>query len=128
MLKYWTDIPDAPRPIGPYSAATEINGMVFLSGQVPVDPQTSKLVGDSIEAQTEQVMKNLSAVLTHLGLGFGNVARSGIFLTSLSDFQSVNAIYERHLQGAKPARATVQVAALPLGARVEIEMIAIRGK
>jgi 2-iminobutanoate/2-iminopropanoate deaminase len=124
-MEYFSDAPNAPKAIGPYSQATRQGKLVFLSGQVPLVPETGTLVPGGIEDQTEQVMKNLQAVLSHLGLGFGQVAKSTIYLTDFSNFKTVNAIYEKWLAGSKPARATVQVAALPLGASIEIEMTAV---
>ena len=126
MLGYFSDAPNAPKVIGPYSQAVVAGNLVFLSGQVPIDPETGKLADGGIEAQADQVMKNLSAGLTHLGLNFTNVARATIFLTDLGSFQKVNAVYDRWLNGPKPARVTVQVAALPAGAQVEIDMIAVK--
>lgn len=126
MIGSFSDAPNAPKAIGPYSQAVVAGGFAFLSGQVPLDPATGTLVEGGIEAQTEQVMKNLSAVLVHLGLGFSQVASSTIYLTDLAHFQVVNGIYERWMSGHKPARATVQVSALPKGAQVEISMIAYK--
>lgn len=124
MVDYFNDAPGAPKAVGPYSQAASANGLVFLSGQIPLDPKSGKLVEGGIESQAEQVLKNLAAVLNHLKLDFSNVVKATIFLTDLSHFKSVNAIYERHLGSSRPARATIQVAALPLSAEIEIEMIA----
>ena len=124
MTKYINDAPNAPKAIGPYSQAAQIGNLTFLSGQIPLDPQTGQLVPGGIKEQTEQVLKNISAVLTHVKLDFSHVAKTTIFLTDLSHFQVVNEIYERVLGGAKPARSTIQVAALPRGSLIEIEMIA----
>lgn len=124
-LNYISDAPNAPKAIGPYSQAVVAGDLVFLSGQIPLNPESGKIVEGGIEAQTEQVMGNLQAVLRHLDLDFGNVAKANIFLTDLTNFQKVNAIYEKWLNGPKPARATIQVAALPAGALVEIEMVAV---
>jgi len=99
--------------------------MVFLSGQVPLDPKTGNMVEGDISRQTERVMENLKAVLAAAGLDFSHVVRCGIFLTHLDDFAKVNEVYGRYFTGAPPARATVQVAALPKGARVEIDAIAV---
>lgn len=122
------DTANAPKAIGPYSqaVATDAGVMVFLSGQIPLDPVTGELVTGDIEAETERVMKNLGAVLSEAGLGFGDVVRCGIFLTDLADFAKVNAVYAKYFSVAPPARATVQVAALPRGARVEIDAIAVK--
>lgn len=117
----------APAAVGAYSQAVEANGFVFLSGQVPIDPATGKLVASQDAAdQARQVMSNLSAVLAAAGVGFGDVVKASIFLADIADFAAVNAVYaESFTHGVKPARAAVQVGALPLGARVEIEMIAL---
>jgi 2-iminobutanoate/2-iminopropanoate deaminase len=118
-------ISGAPKAVGPYSPAVRTGDLVFLSGQVGLNPETSQLVGAGIEEQTEQVMTNLKTVLAGVGLSFKDVVKSVIFLTDLSNFQTVNKIYGERLEGHKPARSTIQVSALPLGAIVEIEMIAV---
>lgn len=118
-------LPGAPKAVGPYSPAVRVGNTIYLSGQVGLNPETSQLVGADIESQTEQVMNNLKTVLAGLGLSFKNVVKSVIFLTDLSNFQTVNRIYGERLEGHKPARSTIQVSALPLGAIVEIEMIAV---
>lgn len=120
------ELPGAPKPVGPYSAAAECNGMIFLSGQLGLDPATGKLVEGGVEPQARQVMNNISAVLAGLGLKFENVIKTTIFLTDLSTFQTVNGIYGTAVGEHRPARSTIQVAALPLGGLVEIEMIAAR--
>lgn len=127
MPKYINDAPDAPKAIGPYSQAVSIGNLFFLSGQIPLDPKTAQMVEGGIEVQTARVLNNLKAVLAHSKLEFGNVVKSTIFLTDLANFQVVNGIYEKALGSAIPARSTVQVAALPRGALVEIEMIAAMG-
>jgi 2-iminobutanoate/2-iminopropanoate deaminase len=115
---------DAPRAIGPYSQAVRANGMVFVSGQIPLDPASGELVPGGIEAQAERVIDNLRAVLAAAGCGLGDIARTTIFLTDLAHFGAVNEIYGRALSAPYPARATVQVAALPRGALLEIDAIA----
>jgi 2-iminobutanoate/2-iminopropanoate deaminase len=117
----------APRAIGPYSQAIQAQGsrMVFLSGQIPLDVKTGELVAGDISAQTERVMENLGAVLRAASLGFGDVVRCTIFLVDLGEFAAVNAVYGRYFASSPPARATVQVSALPRGARVEIDAIAV---
>jgi 2-iminobutanoate/2-iminopropanoate deaminase len=115
----------APAAIGPYSQAIRAAGLVFLSGQIPLDPATGQIVEGDTAAQTERVMKNLAAVLDAAGCTFDDVVRTTIFLTNLADFQAVNECYGRYFQAAAPARATVQVAALPRGAKVEIDAIAL---
>ncbi len=115
----------APAPFGPYSQAVRHAGLLFLSGQIPLDPKTNALVEGDIEVQTEQVLANLSAVLEAGGSSLQRVLRTTVYLVDLDLFPRVNAIYSRHFTGAPPpARATVQVAALPLGAQVEIDAIA----
>lgn len=115
----------APAAIGPYSQAVRAGGLVFLSGQIPLDPATGQMVDGDIEAQTRQVMKNLEAVLIAAGTSFDKVVRATIYLTDLGDFAKVNAIYGERFAKDPPARATVQVAALPRGSRVEIDLVAI---
>lgn len=119
---------DAPTPIGPYSQAVAVPAgeLCFTSGQVGNDPVTGHLVAGGIEAETERALMNLEAVLAASGLRFSDVVRATIFLADLGDFAAMNAIYARRLGGHCPARSTVQVAALPLGARVEIDMLAVR--
>lgn len=119
--------PDAPAAIGPYSQAVRAGQFVFLSGQIPLDPSSGAMVGgDDVEAQTVQVMANLEAVLRAAGSSFGQVVKATIFLTDLGDFAVVNRVYGASFEGhVPPARATVQVAALPRGAKVEIELIAV---
>ena len=118
---------EAPKAIGPYSQAVQVPSgtMTFLSGQVPLDPKSGELVQGDIIRQTERVMENLQAVLKAAGTDFGHVVRSTIYLTDLKDFGQVNEVYGRYFPDAPPARATVQVAALPRGARVEIDAIAV---
>jgi 2-iminobutanoate/2-iminopropanoate deaminase len=116
----------APRAIGPYSQAVAVSTgrLVFLSGQIPLDPVSGEMVAGDILSQTERVMENLGAVLRAADLGFQAVVRCTIYLVDLSDFAAVNAVYGRYFTAAPPARATVQVAALPRGARVEIDAVA----
>jgi 2-iminobutanoate/2-iminopropanoate deaminase len=118
----------APKAIGPYSQAVQVapGSLVFLSGQIPLNPETGQMVEGDCVVQTERVMENLKAVLTAAGLDFSQVVRCGLFLVDLNDFSRVNEVYGRYFKGPPPARATVQVAALPRGARVEIDAIAVR--
>jgi 2-iminobutanoate/2-iminopropanoate deaminase len=117
----------APEAIGPYSQAVVAGAYVFTSGQIGLDPATGQIVDGGIEAQTRQVMANLAAVLAAGGLTFGDVVKTTIFLIEMNDFAVVNAVYgESFDDGPKPARSTVAVAALPRGARVEIEAVAQR--
>lgn len=115
---------DAPAAIGPYSQAIRSGDLVFLSGQIPLDARTGELVAGDIAAQTEKVLENLEAVLAAAGGGFAHVVKTTIYLVDLGDFQAVNAVYAKRFTSAPPARATVQVSALPRGSRVEIDAIA----
>ena len=117
----------APKAIGPYSQAVQVDAgkMTFLSGQIPLNPATMEMVQGDVVAQAEQVMENLKAVLAASGLDFSHVVRCTIYLTNLGDFARVNEVYGRYFTGAPPARATVQVSALPKGANVEIDAIAV---
>ena len=116
----------APRAIGPYSQAVESDGWIFTSGQVGLDPATGELVGGGFEAQARQVFANLGAVLAAAGCGFGDVVRATVYLADMADFPALNALYAAAFGDHKPARSTVQAAALPKGARVEIDLIARR--
>lgn len=118
---------NAPKAIGPYSQAVlSLNGTLYLSGQIPLDPATGELVPGDVTAQTEQVMKNIEAVLAAAHCKFEHVVRCGIFLADLADFGKVNEVYARYFPSNPPARSTIQVVALPKGARVEIDCIAVR--
>jgi 2-iminobutanoate/2-iminopropanoate deaminase len=116
--------PNAPSAIGPYSQAQISGNYLFASGQIPLTPETMEMVTGPIEAQAERVLKNLGAVLAAAGTGWDRVVKTTVFLTDLADFAAFNAVYEQALGAAKPARSTVQVAALPRGAKVEIELVA----
>jgi 2-iminobutanoate/2-iminopropanoate deaminase len=116
--------PHAPAPVGPYSQAIQSSGFVFCSGQVGIDPATGTLVEGGVAAQTRQVLDNLAAVLAAAGLTLDAIVKTTIFLVDIKDFATVNAIYGERLGAPPPARSTIAVAALPLGARVEIEAIA----
>lgn len=116
----------APAAIGPYSQAIEIDGFVFLAGQAALDPVTGVLVEGGIEPETERVMANLTAVLEAAGCAWSDVVKASIFLIDMADFAAVNAIYARYVSDPPPARSTVAVAALPKGARVEIDLVAKR--
>lgn len=113
----------APEAIGPYSHACSLGDLVFCSGQIPLDPETMKVVEGGIEAQTSQVLKNIDAVLTELSAKREQIAKTTIFLTDMADFPVVNEIYSQFFGDHKPARSTVAVAGLPLGSLVEIECI-----
>jgi 2-iminobutanoate/2-iminopropanoate deaminase len=118
---------DAPEAIGPYSQATVAGGFLFTAGQIALDAATMQVVEGDVTAQTEQVMKNLAAVLSNAGVSWGEVVKTTIFLVDMADFAKVNEVYSRHLGNSRPARSTVAVAALPRGVRVEIECIAKAG-
>ena len=116
---------DAPAAIGPYSQGVRLGSTIYFSGQIPLDPKSGQIVSGGTDAQTKRVMENIGALLRAEGLTFENVAKTTIFLADLGDFQTVNEIYGSYFKQAPPARSTVQVAALPKGARVEIEVIAV---
>jgi 2-iminobutanoate/2-iminopropanoate deaminase len=115
----------APAAVGPYSQAVRAGDFVFTAGQIPLDPATGRLVEGGIEAQTRQVLTNLSAVLQAAGTSLASVTKTTVFLTDMGDFKAMNGVYAEFFPAAPPARSTVQVAALPLGARVEIEAVAV---
>lgn len=126
MSKQIHDLASAPRPVGPYSIATEANGFVYISGQVGVDPAAGTVVEGGVEAEARQIVANLSAILDELGLTPADVVKTTVFITDMGNFGDVNAIYATLFDGANPARSTVEVAGLPLGVNVEIEVIAAR--
>lgn len=115
---------NAPAAIGPYSHAIAVDDFLFTSGQIALNPETGKIVGDTIEAQTEQVLKNLEAVLAANNMTFSNVIKTTVFLTDLADFATVNSIYATRFPSDSPARSCVQVAGLPGGSKIEIELVA----
>jgi 2-iminobutanoate/2-iminopropanoate deaminase len=117
--------PDAPAAIGPYSPAIRVGHLLFVSGQIPLDPATGTIVSGDIAAQTEQVMRNLAALLRASGAGFEHVVRTTVFLTDLSEFAAMNQCYGRFVGDPPPARATVQVSRLPRDVKVEIDAIAV---
>lgn len=116
----------APAAIGPYSQAISIGNLVYTSGQIPLDPATGKLVPGGIVEQSHQALKNLGSVLAAAGLGFENVVKTTVFLADMADFAEFNGIYAQYFTGDCPARSCVQVAALPAGAKVEIEAVAAK--
>ncbi|MGH7813572.1 MAG: RidA family protein [Candidatus Binataceae bacterium] len=117
---------DAPDAIGPYSQAVEDRGIVFCSGQIGIDPASGAIVEGGIETQTRRALESLRAVLAAAGLGFGDIVKTTIFMADLADFAIVNRVYGEHFSPPFPARSTVQAAALPRGARIEIEAIAMK--
>ena len=126
MPKSVPEITSGPAPVGPYSIATEANGFVFVSGQVAFDPATGDRVDADVAAEAAQTMKNIGSILGDLGLGYDDIVKTTIFLTDMADFATVNEVYARSFSDEPPARSTVQVAALPVGFQVEIEVIASR--
>jgi 2-iminobutanoate/2-iminopropanoate deaminase len=116
----------APQPIGPYTQAMRAGDFIFISGQIAIDPANGKLVGNDAAEQAAQVLKNIRAILTAAGLGFAEVVKTTIFLKNMDDFAKVNGVYEESFDKDPPARSTVAVAALPMNALVEIEVIAMR--
>ncbi len=115
---------NAPGAIGPYSQAVKVGGMVYCSGQIPIDPATGEFVSAEVAEQTDQVLKNLAAVLEAAGSGLNNVVKTTVFLADMNDFAEMNEVYGRYFNENEPARATVQAARLPRDARVEIECVA----
>ena len=118
----------APAAIGPYSQAVRANGFIFASGQIPLDPKTGEFVAGGVAEQTEQVMRNLTAVLEAAGSGLNRIVKTTVFLADMNDFAAMNEVYGRYFTENPPARATVEAARLPRDARVEIEAIALAGK
>jgi 2-iminobutanoate/2-iminopropanoate deaminase len=116
---------DAPQAIGPYSQAIRANGFVFASGQVAIDPSTQQVINGDVAAQTDRVLKNLSAILKAAGTGLEKVVRSTVFLKNMGDFAAMNDVYGRYFSSAPPARSTVEVARLPKDVLVEIDVIAL---
>lgn len=117
--------PEAPQAIGPYSQAVRANGFVFLSGQVAIDPATQQVITGDVAAQTERVLKNLSAVLRQAGSGLQQVVKTTVFLKNMADFAAMNEVYGRYFTSSPPARSTVEVARLPKDVLVEIDVIAL---
>jgi 2-iminobutanoate/2-iminopropanoate deaminase len=123
--------PAAPKAIGPYSQAVVTHHrpgarMLHAAGQIPIDPSTGEMVAGGVDAQAERVMENIAAVLAHAGMSFSDVVKTTVFLVDLADFAAMNEVYGSRFQGTFPARSTVQVAALPRGSRVEIEVLAVQ--
>ena len=118
---------DAPAAVGPYSQAVRAGSTIYCAGQIPLDPKSGQIVSGDISAQTRRVLDNVAAILKAEGLTFDNIVKTTIFLTNLGDFQTVNEVYGSYFRNQPPARSTVQVSALPKGANVEIEVIAVAG-
>ena len=123
MSKTAITSPQLAPPVGPFSQAVKIDGFLYFSGQVAQDPATGKVVEGGIAAETERVFQNLSEVLKAAGKGFDDVVRAGVYLTSMSDYVTLNGIYAKHFSQPFPARTVIAVAALPLGACVEIDLV-----
>lgn len=123
-MKLINDVADVPKAVGPYSQAVKSQGFLFCSGQIPINPATGKIEATDVEGQAQQVFANIKAMLASQGLGVEHVVKATVFLQSMADFPKVNPLYETAFLGHKPARSTVQVAGLPLGALIEIEVIA----
>ena len=116
----------APKAIGPYSQAVEANGMLYISGQLPIDPATGQFVQGGIAEHTEQILNNIGNILKAAGYNYSNVVKSTVFLVDLTSFKAMNEVYSKFYPTESPARSTVQVAALPMGAQIEIETIAVK--
>jgi 2-iminobutanoate/2-iminopropanoate deaminase len=115
---------NAPAAIGPYSQAIKTKDLIFVSGQLPVDPKTGKFISEDIKSQTLQVIKNIEAILLSQGLNLTNIVKTSVFLIDMNEFKDMNEVYASKFQNSKPARETVQVARLPLNAKIEISCIA----
>lgn len=124
-MKKIIQTPDAPAPIGPYSQAVAAGKMLFVSGQIAIDPSSGNLILDSIETETHRVMKNIGAILTQAGVRFEHIVKTGIFLRDMNDFMKVNEIYGSYFTGDYPARETVQVSRLPKDVNVEISVVVL---
>ena len=125
-MKQIVTSPNAPSPIGPYSQAVKANGMIFISGQIAINPSTGEMVTTDIVAETKQVMNNLSAILLEAGMNFTDVVKSTIFVKDLNNFATVNKVYGEYFNAEAPARETVEVSRLPKDANVEISCIAVK--
>ena len=125
-MKRIISTPNAPAAIGPYSQAIEVNGTLYISGQIPINPIVGKIEATEIIGQTEQVFANINAILEEAGYTFANVVKSTVFLSDISDFAAMNEVYKKYYQTECPARSAFAVKALPLGALVEIETIAAK--
>jgi 2-iminobutanoate/2-iminopropanoate deaminase len=116
----------APKPLGPYSQAVEAGGFIFCAGQIPIDPQTGRLMAGSVRGQTERILANLKAVLAASGSSLDQTVKLTVYLTNMADFENLNQVLAKHFVKDPPARAVVQVAALPRGASVEMDLIALK--
>ena len=125
-MKRIINTPNAPAAIGPYSQAVEANGTLYISGQIPINPMVGKIEAITITEQTEQVFGNINAILTEAGYSFADVVKSTVFIADIADFAAMNEVYKKYYQTECPARSAFAVKALPLGALVEIETIAVK--
>lgn len=125
-MKRIINTPNAPAAIGPYSQAVEVNGMLFVSGQIPINPAVGKIEAIDVSSQTEQVFANIKAILDEAGYSFTDVVKSTVFIADIADFGAMNEVYKKYYQTECPARSAFAVKALPLGALVEIETIAAK--
>lgn len=125
-MKRIINTPNAPAAIGPYSQAIEANGTLYISGQIPINPKVGKIEAVEISSQTEQVLSNINAILKEAGYAFADVVKSTVFLSDIADFAGMNEVYKKYYQTECPARSAFAVKALPLGALVEIETIAVK--
>jgi len=119
---------EAPAAVGPYSQAVRVGPMLFTAGQIPLDPKSGQIVSEDVAEQTRRVLDNLTAVLKAEGMDFSNIVKTTVFMTNLGDFQTMNEVYAGYFKDQPPARSTVQVSALPKGAQVEIELVAVASK
>ncbi len=125
-MKRIINTPNAPAAIGPYSQAVEANGMLFISGQIPINPLIGKIEATDVTGQAEQIFANINAILTEAGYAFSDVVKSTVFLSDMADFAGMNDVYKKYYSTECPARSAFAVKALPLGALVEIETIAVK--
>ncbi len=125
-MKKIISIDNAPKAVGPYSQAVWANDLLFISGQIPIDPKTGKLVSEDVKEQTKQVFENIGAILLEAGLSYENIVKATVYLTDMNDFAAMNEVYASYFVKDFPARAAFQVVKLPLGAKVEIEAIAVK--
>jgi len=125
VIRQVISAPDAPKAMGAYSPAIKAGNLLFVSGQIPIDPASGALIDGDITAQTEQVMKNLGALLRAAGVNFDHVVRTTVYLADMSEFAAMNEVYSKHVAAPPPARATVQVARLPRDVKIEVDAIAV---
>ncbi|WP_372714842.1 RidA family protein [Ilyobacter sp.] len=127
MAKRAINTEKAPAALGPYSQAIEVNGMLFVSGQIPFVPETMTCISDDVQEQTKQSLENVKAVLEEAGYSLKDIVKAGLFIKDMNDFSKINEVYNEYLGDVKPARACVEVARLPKDVKIEIEVIAVKG-